>query len=83
MLRTSLEGLKGAAERLRSEVAKQRVHTESGPVSVTISVGGAHVGMFGNPVSPNELLRAADHSLYAAKQGGRNRCQFVVPSPIS
>jgi len=79
MLRTTLEGLKGAAERLRAEIAKQRTHTEKGPISVTVSIGGAHIAMFEAPVSPNELLRAADHCLYAAKQAGRNRCEFVAP----
>lgn len=79
MLRTTLEGLKGAAERLRAEIAKQRIHTENGPISVTVSIGGAHVAMFETPVSPNELLRTADHCLYAAKQLGRNRCEFVAP----
>jgi diguanylate cyclase (GGDEF)-like protein len=79
MLRTTLDGLKGAAERLRTEIAKQRIHTESGPISVTVSIGGAHVAMFETPISPNELLRSADHCLYAAKQAGRNRCEFAVP----
>jgi diguanylate cyclase (GGDEF)-like protein len=79
MLRTTLEGLKGAGERLRAEIAKQRIYTDRGPISVTVSVGGAHVAMFETPVSPNELLRTADHCLYAAKQGGRNRCEFVAP----
>ncbi len=79
MLRTTLDGLKGAAERLRSEVAKQRVQTDKGPISVTVSIGGSHVAMFEMPVSPNELLRNADHCLYAAKEAGRNRCEFVLP----
>jgi diguanylate cyclase (GGDEF)-like protein len=87
MLRTTLDGLKGAAERLRTEVAKQRIHTEKGPISVTVSIGGSHVAMFETPVSPNELLRSADHCLYAAKQAGRNRCeilapQFKAPEPV-
>jgi diguanylate cyclase (GGDEF)-like protein len=83
MLRTSMEGLKGAAERLRSEIAKQHIHSERGPVSITASVGGAHVGMFDAPVSPQELVRAADHGLYAAKQAGRNCCEFLVPGPAA
>ena len=83
MLRTSMEGLKGAAERLRSEIAKQHVHGEHGPVSVTASIGGAHVGMFDSPVSPQELVRAADYGLYAAKQAGRNRCEFLAPGPVA
>jgi diguanylate cyclase (GGDEF)-like protein len=81
MLRTTLDGLKGAAERLRTEIAKQRIHTQKGPISVTVSIGGTHVAMFETPVTPNELLRTADHCLYAAKQAGRNRCEFVVPYP--
>jgi diguanylate cyclase (GGDEF)-like protein len=81
MLRTTLEGLKGAAERLRSEIAKQRIHTDHGPISVTASIGGAHVAMFDTPVSPQELVRTADHGLYAAKQAGRDRCDFVTPGP--
>jgi diguanylate cyclase (GGDEF)-like protein len=81
MLRTTLEGMKGAAERLRLEIAKQHVQTDKGPVSVTVSIGGAHVAMFDTPVSPSALLRAADHCLYTAKQAGRNRCEFAVPQP--
>jgi diguanylate cyclase (GGDEF)-like protein len=79
MLRTSPEGLRGAAERLRLEIAKQPIPTDKGPFSITVSIGGAHVSMFEGPVSPRELLTAADQFLYSAKRHGRNRCEFLGP----
>jgi len=59
------------AERIRRAVGDGAVHTESGPVHVTISLGVASAG----PDCPDlaALLRAADAALYEAKQGGRNR----------
>jgi diguanylate cyclase (GGDEF)-like protein len=79
LLRSSPEGMQGAAERLRIEIANQRIDTDRGPLSITVSIGGAHVAMFEGPVSPHELLTAADQFLYAAKRRGRNRCEFLGP----
>jgi diguanylate cyclase (GGDEF)-like protein len=59
------------AERIRHAVADEPIHTEAGPVEVTISLGVASAGP-GREDLP-ALLKAADAALYEAKQGGRNR----------
>ena len=59
------------AERIRRAVGDGAVHTDSGPVHVTISLGVASAGADCPDLAA--LLRAADAALYEAKQGGRNR----------
>jgi diguanylate cyclase (GGDEF)-like protein len=57
-------------ERIRTAVADEKIDTENGTVSVTLSAGVA-------AREPGELLekliRRADTALYAAKNAGRNR----------
>jgi diguanylate cyclase (GGDEF)-like protein len=53
------------------------VQTEAGALTVTISVGMAHVE--GGEQDLSELLARADGALYAAKQNGRNRVEVAVP----
>jgi diguanylate cyclase (GGDEF)-like protein len=43
--------------------------------AITISIGVAATD--GNPMSPTELLHAADQALYRAKQAGRNRVNMA------
>jgi diguanylate cyclase (GGDEF)-like protein len=64
------------AERLREEVAAQRIEVEGQQHSVTVSIGIAEWGA--GLVTYSDLMRAADHQLYRAKSGGRNR---VEPRP--
>lgn len=60
------------AERLREIVGQNPVGTGTGQeIRVTVSVGIAAFPENGN--SPDDVTRAADAALYAAKQGGRNR----------
>jgi diguanylate cyclase (GGDEF)-like protein len=59
------------AERIRHRVAEELVHTDAGPVGVTVSVGVA--AMEPTTRNPEELFKRADAALYEAKQAGRNR----------
>lgn len=67
------------AERLRKVVCASPVETSSGPVPVTISVGGAAAEGPGD----HDLLRLADEQLYAAKRAGRDRVLVVRSTPSS
>jgi len=65
------------ADRLRRKIGEAPfpVHTESGPLTVTVSIGAAtsHGGD-----TAESLLKRADNALYRAKKDGRNR---VVADP--
>lgn len=68
---TGLEDAGALGERLRQIVGEQPIETLEGAVSVTISVG---VATFEPGVTAlSELIQRADHALYQAKAGGRNR----------
>ena len=62
------------AEKLRRQV--QEYNFPGVPRSVTISIGVSEFPQHGN--SRDELIRAADDALYAAKQAGRNRVSGVA-----
>ncbi|MFC0410606.1 PleD family two-component system response regulator [Roseomonas elaeocarpi] len=65
-----LPDLRTVAERLRQVVCDRPVWLPTGPVSVTISIGGARSGQ---DRSAENLVRRADEALYEAKRAGRNR----------
>jgi len=69
---TDLEPALGGAERLRRELEELVVHTDSGPVKVTVSLG---VAALHEEPGPNleRLISRADDALYAAKAAGRNK----------
>jgi len=67
-----LEAALEQAERLRAAVEELVVKTDSGPLTVTTSIGVA-MGEPGEPLE--EVVHRADQSLYSAKESGRN---FVV-----
>lgn len=70
---TPLEGAMAVAERMRQGVAALGIaHGASETNAISISIGVACRP--GPPVVPAaELIAAADHALYEAKRGGRNR----------
>jgi diguanylate cyclase (GGDEF)-like protein len=59
------------AVRLAAQIRNKQVQTQSGALSVTVSMGVAQSSEDSN--SPNILVDAADKSLYHAKNSGRNR----------
>ncbi|MET0417405.1 MAG: diguanylate cyclase, partial [Actinoplanes sp.] len=59
------------AERLRRVVCGTPIPTPAGPLTVTISVGLAHLDDSGQDL--RQLLTRADGALYQAKQSGRDR----------
>jgi len=67
---TDMAGARLVAERLRHS-ALEPITSESGPLSVTMSLGLAVLK--GNATGLEDLLKSADQALYKAKESGRNR----------
>jgi diguanylate cyclase (GGDEF)-like protein len=61
-------------ERARRACESEPVCIDSGDFDVTISLGAAVVDKF-EDVEFSEILKTADHALYRAKEGGRNRSE--------
>jgi two-component system cell cycle response regulator len=57
-------------EKLRATVEKEQIEFRGEQIPVTISIGAA---VFTPSMPRDELIRAADDELYAAKRAGRNR----------
>jgi hypothetical protein len=75
---TGLDGAVLLAERLRSQLATERVELPDGRLlEVTASFGAAAKGSLARP---EELVAAADEALYEAKRNGKNR---VAPRPAA
>lgn len=69
---TDLEGAVQAAERLRQAVAAAMLPTSGPPYSMTVSIGVVVIDPMEHIKS---ALARADHALYAAKSGGRDRIE--------
>lgn len=62
------------AERLRAAAAGRPFPVSDGEVAITVSIGAAAAEA--GEADLDRLLKSADRALYAAKEGGRNRCEF-------
>jgi two-component system cell cycle response regulator len=60
------------AERLREAILQQSVETESGPLKITMSMGGVATGDWPE-YTASQILRLADLALDRAKEEGKNR----------
>jgi len=63
------------SDRLRLTVMDTPMHTEIGPIPITISLGV--VKATSDVPNLDSLLKRADKALYAAKQNGRNRVEVL------
>jgi two-component system, cell cycle response regulator len=74
---TDERGAEQLAERIRTELAAVKFHSELGTLQVTCSVGVAPFGAAGQ--SWEQLFKATDEALYASKRGGRNKVTVWTP----
>jgi len=76
---TSLSGAFEVGERVRAAVERGgRLDDDDGSIGATVSVGCAA----GDGTDLDQLVRAADTALYAAKQAGRNQVSTGVGVPV-
>jgi two-component system, cell cycle response regulator len=73
----SMSVARALAEQVRQRVEALRTPWGQQTLSVTISVGVAHLHSAQDVESPTQLVQAADAALYAAKKLGRNRVVFA------
>ncbi len=77
MPRTDIEGAEKVSESIRERVGNAITNVDGHRISVTIS-GGVSVYPIGDIISTADgLVATADHALYNAKRGGRNRIASV------
>jgi len=69
--------LRALAEDIRKNIARLRVRHGGAELSVTASLGVAHVNFGEERIDSNELIRRADGCLYDAKREGRNRVEIT------
>jgi diguanylate cyclase (GGDEF)-like protein len=80
---TKLQGAKRVAQRLREALASFPVVTNAGPVAFTVSVGMTAVEPKHERDGASQLedvLRAADHGLYASKRRGGDHATAATVS---
>lgn len=65
------------AERIRARIARLSIEVPGGTISITTSIG---IATLEQGESVTSLLSRTDAALYAAKAGGRNRCEHAGPA---
>ena len=68
------------AESVRHNVAASEIRTRAGEVPITVSVG---VAQWGPGERLDDVIRRADHTLYGAKQSGRDRVEVHADDAVS
>jgi diguanylate cyclase (GGDEF)-like protein len=73
----TLSGMEGVADRLCRAVHDLALENPASPTGyITVSIGAA-LGDFISAISPQTLLKAADETLYKAKDAGRDRIESI------
>lgn len=78
MPQTALDGALELAERVRAAVESSSVRCGRGEVGCTVSIGVEQ--WRGDDDSVENLIVRADHAMYLAKHGGRNRVSVLIDS---
>lgn len=71
-----IPGARAFCERLRKNISKFVFKNGEDNITLTTSIGFAIKSPEDDKTDARELVRAADHALYAAKEAGRNRVHF-------
>lgn len=72
----------GLAERLRAAIEQTPAEADDGlMLSITASIGVASYDGLRFFERPEQLIKAADQAVYAAKAAGRNRVRVFAPKP--
>ncbi len=74
---TDAEGAQICAERLRAQLAAERLEVGGHSLGVTCSIGIA-TALSADVHDPNVLINAADRALYEAKRCGRNQVRIAA-----
>lgn len=70
---TDLSEARHIAERLRRTLEHTSIHTDAGPLQVTISIGAMTHPTSDDDLPVHKLVQRADQAMYVAKRSGRNR----------
>jgi diguanylate cyclase (GGDEF)-like protein len=70
---TDLAEARYIAERLRRTLEHTPIHTDAGPLHVTISIGAMSHPTSDDDLPVHKLVQRADQAMYLAKRSGRNR----------
>jgi diguanylate cyclase (GGDEF)-like protein len=73
---TDLNGALEVGERLRCAVKNNSIETAQGSLSVTVSVGVGS-GVITGINDHKQMIQDADHALYVAKRGGKDRVETL------
>jgi len=73
VVNATVSQLRDLAEEIRTRIQQLRIPHGQQNISITASIGVAHVQPSNGGVQPRELVERADRCLYDAKHGGRNR----------
>jgi two-component system, cell cycle response regulator len=65
------EQVKSVAERLRKSICRKKINTDTGPMKITVSIGGT-CSQNHPSISSEELIKISDKALILAKKKGRN-----------